>query len=57
MGMVGSCFKRICDGEIGGCDTLVDRDSAVTVQKGKLHICKICVGKLIANILDIERGC
>jgi hypothetical protein len=52
-----NCFKRECNKSIGGCGRIVDKDQAITVQKGKLHLCPLCAGKVIAKLNKIDRGC
>jgi len=51
MSMVpGSKHKRECDKKIGGCGRTMEIDSVVTVERGKLHMCKRCASKIIRKV-------
>lgn len=47
-----SYYKRRCN----KCKKIIDiADNTVTIKKGKIHYCKICAGKFIAEALNIKK--
>ena len=52
-----SMFKRKCDKSIGGCGkNNVDVTSVVTIQNGKLHLCRKCAGNVIRRLLKLTEA-
>lgn len=49
-------YKRKCDKEIGGCGHLVDITNAVTLKKGKLHLCQRCAGRIVRKGYEKGKG-
>ena len=44
-------YKRRCDKKIGGCGRTIDIDRTISVERGELHLCKLCAGKIIRTFI------